>query len=310
MKNLNAGTKVLLAGAGLFAVAAPVAIGLLHGVTLQAQTVSPTLKFDVASVRPAPPADGRGPTLRSSGIPGPGNTDPGRFSARLDLINLILTAYDIPLYRLTVPQDITQQVQFEVEAKMPIDTTREQFDVMLQNLLAERLGLKVHWISKDIDMYTLTVAKGGAKLKPAAPDPPQTADDSKKGGPIPNRVGDDGFPIPPPGNGPWMGAGTDGKMGMRRHNQTAAELAHEIGMRNLDGPLTDATGLSGKYDYTILWSRPATTAALGFNPAADPGDGPSIFDAIQQQLGLKIEKRKAPVQMLVVDHVEKKPTDN
>src|SRR5580658_2681711 len=82
-KNLNGGTKALLAGAGLFAVAAPIAIGLLDGVTLRAQTVPPTLTFEVASVRLAPPPDERTPARRSSGIPGPNNKDPGRFSARL-----------------------------------------------------------------------------------------------------------------------------------------------------------------------------------------------------------------------------------
>ena len=200
----------------------------------------------------------------------------------------------------------------DVEAKMPVDTTREQFNVMLQNLLADRLGLKVHWTSKEIDMYALVVAKGGPKLKLAAPDPPRGSDDdSKNGGPLPNRVGDDGFPIPPPGNGPWMGAAPGGKMGMRGHNETSAELAHAIGMRTLDGPLTDATGLTGKYDYTIFWSSPATdAAAAGDHAGYDEPDGPSIFDAVQEQLGLKIEKRKGPVQMLVVDHVEKKPTEN
>ena len=57
----------------------------------------------------------------------------------------------------------------DVEAKMPVDTTREQFNVMLQNLLADRLGLKVHWASKEIEMYALVVAKGGPKFKLAAP---------------------------------------------------------------------------------------------------------------------------------------------
>jgi bla regulator protein BlaR1 len=307
VKNLNGRTKALLAAAGLFAVAAPIVIGLLDGVTLRAQTVSPELRFEVASVKPAVP-DPRAPGLRSSGVPGPSNKDPGRFSARLDVMNLILMAYDIPLYRLSDPAGGAPLV--DVEAKMPVNTTREQFNVMLQNLLADRFGLKVHWTSKDIDMYTLTVAKGGPKLKLAAPDPPQgSEDDSKKGGPLPNRVGDDGFPIPPPGNGAWMGGAPGGKMGMRMHNETSTELAHSIGMRTLDGPLTDATGLTGKYDYTVFWSNPATTAALGFNPAIEP-DGPSIFDAVQDQLGLKIEKRKSPAQVLVVDHVEKKPTEN
>jgi uncharacterized protein (TIGR03435 family) len=77
----------------------------------------------------------------------------------------------------------------------------------------------------------------------------------------------------------------------------------------------DATGLTGKYDYTISWSMQATMAVLRRTPGVEPDgasipDGPSIFDAVQEQLGLKIEKRKGPVQMLVVDHIERKPTEN
>jgi bla regulator protein blaR1 len=312
VKNLNGGTKALLAGLGLIAVAAPIVIGLLDGVTLRAQTVSPDLRFEVASVKtwvPDPKTGGR----HLSGVPGPTNTDPGRFSARIDVMSLVLTAYDIPLYRLSEQLDIYNQ-RVEIEAKMPVDTTREQFNVMLQNLLADRLGLKVHWATKDIDMYAMVVAKGGSKLKPAAPDPPPGSnDDSKKAGPLPNRVGDDGFPIPPPGNADWMGGAPGGKMGLRGHNQTAEEMAHYIGMRTLDGPVADTTGLAGltgKYDYTIFWSTPATSAALRAAPTADEPEGPSIFDAVQEQLGLKIEKRKSPAQVLVVDHVEKKPTEN
>jgi uncharacterized protein (TIGR03435 family) len=105
------------------------------------------------------------------------------------------------------------------------------------------------------------------------------------------------------------GSSAGGKMTMRGHNETAAEMARAIGARTLSGPLTDATGLTGKYDYTIFWSMQATVAALGPTPADEP-DGPTIFDAVEDQLGLKIEKRKGPVQVLVVDHVEKKPTEN
>jgi bla regulator protein blaR1 len=307
-KNLDGGTKALLAAAGLIALAAPIVIGLLDGVTVRAQTVSPTLTFEVASVRVAPPPDRPGPTLRSSGVPGPNNTDPGRFSTRFDLMNLVLLAYDIPPYRLTMPPDITQQLQFEIEAKMPVDTTRAQFDVMLQNLLADRLGLKVHWITKDIDMYALLVAKGGPKFKVAGPDSPQASDDASKNANS-GKVGPDGFPIPPPGNAPWMGVAPGGKWGIRGHNETIEEFARKVGPRTLDGPMTDATGLTGKYDYTIFWSQSANGAALRGVPLDEP-DGPSIFDAVQEQLGLKLEKRKGPVQMLVVDHVEKKPTEN
>ena len=302
-RNVSGGMKALLTAAGLFAVAAPIAIGLLHGVVLRAQTVSPDLRFEVASVRLASPSDR--PGIRASGVPGPNNTDPGRFTGRLALFNVIMYAYDIPLYRLV--QEDRLMPQLVIEAKMPVNTTREQFNVMLQNLLADRLDLKVHWITKDIEMYTLVVAKGGPKLKPAASDSRQGGDDGCGGANC--KLGPDGFPIPPPGNGTWYGMAPGGKMVMRWHNQTAAEIARTIGIRALGGPVTDATGLMGKYDYTIFWSNPATTAALGFNPAEEP-DGPSIFDAVQDQLGLKIEKKKGPVQMLAVDHVDKKPAEN
>jgi uncharacterized protein (TIGR03435 family) len=221
-------------------------------------------------------------------------------------LSLVLTAYDVPIYRLSDPDDRLMPL-VEVEAEMPANTTRQQFNVMLQNLLADRLGLKVHWAGKEIVMYALVVAKGGPKLKPAAPDSPQANDDGCGGANC--RLGPDGFPIPPPGNSPWVGAGAGGKMVMRGHNQTIEELGRAIGPRTLDGPLNDATGLTGKYDYTIFWSMTAQTAALDPLAAGEP-DGPSIFEAVEQQLGLKIEKRKGPEQVLVIDHVEKKPTEN
>jgi uncharacterized protein (TIGR03435 family) len=308
LNNLNGGTKALLAAARLFAVAAPIAIGLLDATTVRAQTVSPTLTFEVASVRPAPPPDGRTPARRSSGIPGPGNNDPGRFSARLDLLNLVLIAYDIPTYRLSEHSDLYLE-RLDVEAKMPVDTTREQFNVMLQNLLADRLGLKVHWATRQIDTYAIVVAKGGPKFKTAAPDSSQASDDTSKNS-GPDKAGPNGFPIPPPGNGPWRGAAPGGKIGLRGHDETVAELASAIASQTLGASMTDATGLTGKYDYTIFWSMTATTAARRGTQTIDDPDGPSIFDAVQEQLGLKIEKRKGPVQILVVDRVEKKPTEN
>lgn len=281
----------------------PFAFAFACGAAL-GQDIPSDLRFEVASVKSAVPTPGVPP--RSSGIPGPNNTDPGRFTARLQLANVITIAYDIPFGRLEDDRLPPQLV--EIEAKMPVGTTREQFNVMLQNLLADRFSLKVHWTTKEINMYNLVVAKGGPKFKPAALDSPQASDDASKNGDSP-RLGSDGFPIPPPGNGAWFAA-PGGKVGMRGHNQTVAEMASAIGIRTLDGPLTDGTGLTGKYDYTIFWFMQAQTAALGVgNPAGDP-DGPNIFDAVQEQLGLKIEKSKGPVQVLVVDHAEKKPTVN
>ena len=96
-------------------------------------------------------------------------------------MSLILTAYDIPIYRLSDENDLGM-MRLDVEAKMPVDTTREQFSVMLRNLLADRLGLKVHWATQQVDMYALVVAKGGPKFKVAAPDTSQANDDTPRNG--------------------------------------------------------------------------------------------------------------------------------
>ena len=295
--------------AGLFAVAVPVAVVSLDVVTLGAQTVSPDLRFEVASVRPGALQGGG---LRTSGIPGPDNTDPGRFTTRNRLLGLAALAYNVPLSRVVDPDDRLFP-QVEIEAKMPTTTTREQFIVMLRNLLADRLGLKVHWATKDADTYILVVAKGGPKFKPAYPDSPQpdatqgTGDGSRGGNPI--KIGTNGFPIPPPGNGTWLGQSPDLKVTLRGHNETVAEMARAISRLSLGGALTDTTGLGGRYDYTIFWSMQATMDAVSGRPPLDP-DGLNVFDAIQEQLGLKIEKKKGTVQVLVVDHVDNKPTEN
>ena len=168
----------------------------------------------VASVRLAAPPDGRTPARRSSGIPGPGNNDPGRFSARLNLLNLIIIAYDIPGCVLSEQSDLGL-VRVDVEARMPVDTTREQFNVMLQNLLANRLGLKVHWAIQQIDMYSL--ADGGERRAEVEGRRARFTSSARRRfeGSSRSRVGSNGFPVPPHGNGPWVGATPDGKMGMQ-----------------------------------------------------------------------------------------------
>ena len=215
-------------------------------------------------------------------------------------------AYHLQSYQLSAPDDV-YIVPLDVEAKMPVDTTLEEFEVMLQNLLAERFGLKAHWGTREMSLYELTVAKGGPKLKPAASDSPAPSGDSAaKAGPPGIQFGPDGYPAPPPGNGRWMAMARD-RAALRGHNETAAEMAQEFAPQ-VGGPVTDATGLTGKYDYTIFWST-AAQSDLKTNAAAEP-DGPSLFDALQEQLGLKLEKKKGAVKMLFVDQVEKKPTEN
>jgi len=279
--------------------------GLAHG-----QNADALLTFEVASIKPSPPPDGRPRAVRATGVPGsPYGKDPGRFATEnFSLPNLITLAYDIPYYRLSAP-GLSNIVMFNLEAKMPVETTKEQFQVMLQNLMAERFGLKVHWASKQMDLYDLVVAKGGAKLKPAAPDPPPGTEDSRQAGPAgPPQLRADGYPIPPPGNERWMAIMRD-KAVMRGHNETAAQMASAFSGQ-VGSPVTDATGLTGTYDYLLYWSTSAGRTLSAAAPATADVDGPSLFDAIQDQLGLKLEAKKGPVQVLVVDHVENSPTQN
>jgi len=279
--------------------------GLAHG-----QTADPALTFEVASIKPSPPPDGRPRAVRAIGVPGsPYGKDPGRFATEnFSLSNLITMAYDIPYYRLSAP-DLLVRSEFNVEAKMPVDTTKEQFQVMLQNLLAERFGLKVHWTSKQMDLYNLVVAKGGPKLKPAEPDPPPGDEDSRQAGPGgPPQLRADGYPIPPPGNQKWMAIMRD-KAVMRGHNETTAQMASAFSSQ-VGGPVNDATGLTGNYDYLLYWSTSTGRSLSAAAPATSDVEGPSLFDAVQEQLGLKLEAKKGPVQVLVVDHVANSPTQN
>ncbi|HKE26901.1 MAG TPA: TIGR03435 family protein [Bryobacteraceae bacterium] len=291
--------------------------GLAYG---QNAASAPALTFEVASVKPAPPADGRGRTVRATGIPGvPFMKDPGRFTAEnFSLANLITLAYDIPHYRLSAAEDLNL-LMFNIIAKMPVDTTKDQFKAMLQDLLAERFGLKVHWEERQMETYELVLAKSGPKLKDAVADAPSDVADAPPRpavAPVPPARGPDGFPIPPPGIGSWM-AIMSGKAAMRGHNETAAEMASKFS-NQVGHPVTDGTGLRGKYDYTLYWSVPATRgmpapappSADGSIRPGDDGGGPSLFSAIQEQLGLRLQPKKGEVHVLVVDRVEKMPTAN
>lgn len=281
------------------------------------QDAPSNLTFEVASVKSAAPPDGRGRFVRATGVPGSAyGKDPGRFAAEnFSLTNLILMAYDIPYYRLSSIDSLN--VMFNIEAKMSVDTTAQQFRIMLQNLLAERFGLKVHWVTRQMDMYELVIAKGGPKLKESVAADSLSRDDVssvRRPEPGPLKPGPDGYPILPPGDERRMAIAGD-KAIMRGHNETAAEMASMFSGQ-VGSLVTDATGLMGKYDYTIHWSRSATRGVRaappspdGASPALEP-DGPSLFDALREQLGLKLEPRKGPVQVLAVDHVETKPTEN
>ena len=272
----------------------------------QAQTTGAPTAFEVASIRPAPPPEpNRGMRIRNSG--GPGTKDPERYTAEnFTLDSLIMNAYDLKPYRLSGP-DWLENDRYNVTAKVPPGTTKEQFRAMLQNLLAERFGLKVHHETREMSVYELQVAKGGSKLQESEPEKPPGPDQPPPARAGPFRFGRDaeGFPVLPPGDQPMMIMVAGGKAVKRGWRDTPEQIAEWLSWY-AGRAVLDATGLKGKYNYTIRWAD----SRGSMRPDADADIGPSLFAAVQQQLGLRLEAAKARVDVLVVDHAEKTPTEN
>ena len=275
------------------------------------------LHFDVASVKPASlPAGvslGEGDTVKArkgSGVQiprnsgGPGTDSPGRIRYPfISLMQLLKRGWD-SYYEIQGPGWLDTQV-VAVDARMPESTTREQFQEMLRNLIIERFGLKYHTGAKDVTGYALVIAKGGLKMKESAE---QSGDAPTGPPPRPVRKDADGFPVFPPHAGPWMvslGAGERSRL--IGQQQTMRFLAQWLG-RRLGAIVNDATGLTAKYDFTVTYAGEPDTAVVSPPQGAEPGA--DLFGALQSQLGVRLEKRKLPVEVMVIDRMEKRPKGN
>jgi uncharacterized protein (TIGR03435 family) len=294
-----------------------------------AQTAENSPAFEVASVKPAAPITGN--TIRVMMRGGPGSSDPGQITyTNVPLKSVLMNAYGVKDFQISGPGWLDSE-RYDIVAKVPRGATKEQSKVMMQNLLAERFKLTLHREKKDLPMYALVVGKNGPKLKESVEDPAVAAAMREP------TVGKDGFPVMPPGLGgrgstAMMAAMTGYVGGRMTASGTMASLAEMLSSR-LDLPVTDMTGLTGKYDYTLSFSLeglggmklpfgiampplpppsgapPPGEGGTGM-PAASAPDSPDLFTALQEQLGLKLEQRKGPVEVLVIDHVEKIPTQN
>ena len=323
---LGIGKRVLLAGAAILAVLIPAGIGAFHplrGAQEQAQRVT----FEVASVKPGgpptpqPSPDGRGMTMRSGCFGGPGSPDPGRYTCQsATLTSIVVSAYELKRYQYAFPSWMNSAL-FEIAAKVPAGTTKEQFRLMKQNLLTERFKLAAHFEKKEAQVYELVVGKDGPKLK-ETPSAPEGQADASPIDPSKIRPDADGLLVIPLRRGE-MNMTMNGQRTLMRiqgSDQTMEQLASLLG-NQINEPVTDATGLKGKYDITITCaptqsasSRLVVTPGVAESGSA-PNDpvvdaAPTIFAAIQQQLGLKLEQKKGTVDFLVIDHVEKTPVEN
>lgn len=260
--------------------------------------------FEAASLKPDKLA--RRPNLEG----GPGSSDPGRIRfSNISLRFLILEAYRVRGFQLAAadPKGLDAR-GYELIAKLPPTAGWNEVRAMLRQLLAERFHLTVHREQKSQPGYALTLAKSGPKLKPSALDaPPPSTDDFDPLPPAPPNeleVHEDGYPNVPPREGSWMVALRSGYARMRQRNASMADLAGILS-NHLERPVSDATGLVGRYEFTLSWLT-ATPAAMP--PQADPG--PDLFGALKQQLGLQLEPKIVPVEMLAIDHFDKDPVEN
>ena len=302
---------------------------LLAASAVFAQTPAPAPAFEVASIKPA--------TLPTGAQVAAGKLHIGMAidGARVDignlpLVELIRIAYRVKPYQISGP-DWMGAVRFDVLAKIPEGASREQVPEMLQAPLAERFRMTVHRENKEHAMYALVVGKNGLKLKESAAD----ADSSVAAGNAlvrvsPNAEGK-GVVVTGGQTGPArMSMGPGGTMHLELAQATAAMLADMLG-RFVDRPVVDMTELKGTYQVALDLSmedlrnaaRAAGVAVPGLAAGGEPGrlpgaeaaptasdpSGGSIFNAVQQ-LGLKLEPRKAPIEVIVIDHLEKTPTEN
>jgi uncharacterized protein (TIGR03435 family) len=253
--------------------------------------------FEVASVKPLPPTARQG---NVGVLGGPGTADPTRIEYRLPMTFLVMAAYNISYFQLSGPDWINSEM-YDIVAKVPPGATKAQCSLMLQSLLAERFKLQIHREVEDLPTYSLVVAKNGPKLKlhveappPAEPVKPP-ADVS---GPL--KTDPDGYPVLRPGA---HMANAGGHNRLQIENQDLVWLVEELSSQ-LGRPVKDETGLKGHYDFALYWLSEYLLATAG------PGSGPDLIAAVQEQLGLKLEEKKGPVESIVIDHVEKAPTEN
>jgi uncharacterized protein (TIGR03435 family) len=250
-------------------------------------TITPAVaqqpKFDVTDVHV--PATAHGFAQNFGGV-----FRAGRYVNRdATMLQLIEAAYGVSEDMIGGGPGWVNSDLFDVVAKVPDGTTMATANLMLQTLLAERFSLKIHQGTSPVPRYVLSVGKG-SKLKPASgSEDPSCRPQQQAGG-----GGNPGDPASMP------------NIKVACHNMTAAGIAdnlHQMAGGYLDHDVIDSTKLEGSFDFDIEWTGRGALAAKG-------ADGISIFDAVDKQLGLKLELQNVPMPTLVIESVNRKPTAN
>lgn len=272
------------------------------------------MSFDVASVKENTAG---GQNNRNSNVPFYGDAYPlngGLFSAT----NYWLQQYLAFAYKLSVTQSIAvdsqmpkwaQAERFDIQARAPAGTTKDQMRLMMQSLLADRFHLVAHFETKQTRAYALLLVKPGTtgpNLQPHSDDPP-CPDFSAPWFSGSSLISTPkGFPTQCAGPISMLSANGAATFGGRNVNMAAlADALRTVPNMEIDRPIVDQTGLAGEFDFIMKYtSRPISAT----NQVPDDGS-PDLTGALKNQLGLKLEPITAPIETLIVDHIEQ-PTPN
>ena len=243
------------------------------------------MSFEVATIRPNAPDE-----PHNRGISWEGRHFTARYTTMSQMVQF---AYNVQAKQIVNAPGWLDSATYDIEAQAPVgdpvgrDPTAAQFRGMMQRLLAERLGMKTHWEPRTMAAYQLVVAKGGAKLQASKIEDRTKAE------------------IPP---GVRIQRGPHLWMRVLGVGGTMPELAAELQRVEFDRPVVDRTGITGEFDFAVTATSTKPYFA-GEVPDTSDAAPPTIFTALQEQLGLKLEPVKTAVQCLMVDAVER-PSEN
>lgn len=251
-------------------------------------------RFEVASVKPGDPNSDRG----MFGVP------PGRFvQENVPLVDAILMAFKLRgIYQVGPLPDLVRRERFTIDARMAEGAPRADVPLMVRALLIDRFKLRYHIERKEEDGYVLTLARRDGRFGPKLHE--STVDCAAR-----RAARSQNHDVPPLPAGA-VECGMRNAAGVINFGGVPMSVFVEMLSNQTGRQVVDQTGLSGNYDVDLRFSvdsqRPRGSAD-GLAPAAD--DAPSIFTAVQEQLGLKLEPGKAPVDRLIIDHIERPDPD-
>ncbi len=242
-------------------------------------------EFEVASIHPSNPDQGfinaTTPSLNVGG-------DHFLRFVQITLRDLIMLAYGVGASQIQGPGFLNGRPdspadRFDIAARVPTGATQEQVPLMLRSLLAERFHLSFHRENKTSQTYALEVAKGGLRMKEAPEDSPGEARCARS-----------------------FAEHEGATLAAVCNHVRSADIAQQLQVLApgyfRDGPIVDATGLKGVYNFKLEWITNAE--------ANNGGDGPTMFQAVENQLGLRLDRRRQAVEILVIDKLDRTPTEN